>query len=126
MNIKLLFTTILVFTLTACIDHTKVNYDGIGSNISNTEGIKLGTIPPALFKTLGIDGERTLIGGSGADGSLILLGRTNTDFVVTDKKPRGKPIRSTTINVYQNSPLCYEIDTGGGTSFWYPADCPHQ
>ena len=124
MSLKFLLTTIIPFTLTACIHSPmKVNYDS--QPPLKKEGVKVGTIDPDITKALGIVGNRTLMGGFGKEGNLVLFGTTGSKFKLSDKKPSGNPIRSVQIDVYKNSPLCYHIDPGDGEPYWYPEDCPH-
>lgn len=125
MNIQLLFiTAILALTLTACKEPSGI--DITNQPNSRNENVMLRTTSPDIPKALDIKDKRALISVFGKDGKFNFYARNGTQFIFTDKKPKGNPIRTVTIDVYQNSPECFHIRPGDGFPFWYPEDCPHS
>ncbi len=145
MNIKFLFTTILSLALTACAPF-EVYYEDVmaggqpappGPKVNSLSEPKnqpakatLGTIKSNVTEALNIihSDDRAILTGIGSDGTLSIYGTGESKFKIAKQRTKGTPIKTITINVYKNSPLCFEVPFGDGTAAWLPAspDCPGQ
>ncbi len=129
MKIKITGLLVLFMALltTGC---TRIDIDkkDVVKNKPDNSQVNFGTVSKDVFKALDTKGDRAVIGTIGKDGQLAFYGQTGNKFRFPEgkgePKGKGKLLKKITIEVYQNSPECFLIRPGDGTSFWYPWDCP--
>ena len=128
-KITALIALLLALSLTGC---TKIDLEkkGVVDNKPTDSTVQFSTVSKEVFEKLGTKGDRAILGAIGKDGKLHFFGQDGNKFRFPDDKKmsqhkgNGKLKKTITINVYQNSPECFEIRPGDGTKFWYPWDCP--
>ncbi len=129
MKIKIttLIALFITLSITGCA-HIDISKKNVTDNKPANSKVQFGTVSKDVFKALGTNGDRALIGTIGKNGNLSFYGQNGNKFRFTKRKSKhkgkGKLKNTITIKFYQNSPECFLIEPGDGTSFWYPWDCP--